>query len=105
VRMLWTRTATALGVLGLGFVLTASSVAAAPGDNSNAGGNGNGNAFGRGNGNGNAFGNTPAPGETPELSSLLLFGSGAAGAASYAVLRIRAGRRRVEDDATPVSGS
>jgi hypothetical protein len=96
-----------LGVLGLGLVLTASSVAAAPGDNSNAGGNGNGNAFGRGNGNGNGntFGTTPAPGETPELSSLLLFGSGAAGAASYAVLRLRAGRRRVEDDATPASDS
>lgn len=31
--------------------------------------------------------------QTPELSSLALFGTGAAGMAGYAVVRLRAGRR------------
>jgi hypothetical protein len=36
----------------------------------------------------------PNMAETPELSSLALFGSGVAGAAGYALMRIRAGRRQ-----------
>jgi hypothetical protein len=102
---LGTQLATTLGVLCLGLVLTASPIGAAPG------GNANGNAGGTGhgqNGNGNAFGHrdagsAPSPGETPELSSLLLFGTGTAGAASYALMRIRAGRRRDEDPTPPAS--
>jgi hypothetical protein len=96
VRMLGTRTATIISVLGFGLVLTASPIGAAPGDN----GNGHGNAGGLGqgqNGNGNAFGlvsNSPSPAQTPELGSLALFGTSAAGAAGYALMRWRAGRRQ-----------
>jgi hypothetical protein len=38
-------------------------------------------------------GQNPLPGNTPELDSLFLFGTGVAGFASYAALRIRARRR------------
>ena len=75
---------------------SASPIAAAPGDN----GNGHGNAGGSGNGtngNGNAFGHDKKDplelSATPELSSLVLFGSAAAGAAGYALMRVRAARR------------
>jgi hypothetical protein len=36
----------------------------------------------------------PSPSETPELSSIALFGTGAVGMASYGLLRLRAARRR-----------
>jgi hypothetical protein len=35
---------------------------------------------------------------TPELDSLALLGTGLVGMAGYAVLRVRAGRRRSSDD-------
>jgi len=63
--------------------------------------NGNGNAGGLGagqNGPGNAFGHDhdtlPSAADTPDLSSLLLFGSGALGTAGYALMRMRARRRQ-----------
>ena len=40
------------------------------------------------------------PSTTPELDSLVLFGAGAAGIASYAVMRVRAARRHDEDPET-----
>jgi hypothetical protein len=93
------RLATFLALLGLA-LMSASPIAAAPGDSGASNGNGNGNAGGLGNGqngNGNAFGHDkndmPSMSETPELSSLALFGTGAAGAAGYQLMRIRAGRR------------
>jgi hypothetical protein len=66
-------------------LLSAVPVAAAPGGN---GGNNNGN-----NDNGN---NPPSVAATPELGSLALFGTGAAGMAGYVLMRIRA-RRRQDD--------
>jgi hypothetical protein len=78
----------ALLCLGL---MNATPTAAAPG------GNGNGNGGGNGNGNGNAGGNgnnPPSLSATPELSSLALFGTSAAGMAGYALIRLRAGRRQ-----------
>src|SRR5438067_12382620 len=82
----------------LGLALMSASPIAVQGN-----GNGNGNATGEGNGqnvNGNAFGHDqkdpPAPSATPELSSLVLFGTGAAGAAGYALVRLRAGRGQDE---------
>jgi hypothetical protein len=39
-------------------------------------------------------GGSPAPGATPELDSLLLFGSGLSGLGGYALMRLRARRRR-----------
>ena len=80
---------TVVVVLCLG-ILSASPVAAAPGGNGNGRGNGNGGA-GNGNGNGN---NPPVLSATPELSSLALFGTSAAGIAGYALIRLRAGRRQ-----------
>ena len=66
---------------------------AAETDRGNAGGLANAQ-----NRNGSAFGDNtedvPSMAETPELSSLMLFGTGAAGAAGYALMRIRAGRRQ-----------
>ena len=86
------RTTRALAILGLsclGLFLTASPIAAAPG------GNGNGNGNGGSNGNG---GNSPVLNATPELDSLALFGAGAAGMVGYALLRLRAVRRRQDND-------
>ena len=37
--------------------------------------------------------NGPSPASTPELGSLVLFGTGVAGAAGYMMLRLRARRR------------
>ena len=92
--------ATASALLTLALV-SASPIAA----QSNKNGNGNGNAGGNGNGqNGNAFGHdkkAEIPSETPELSSLVLFGTSAAGLAGYALMRVRAGRRHEEDEPTP----
>src|SRR5258707_82202 len=54
-------------------------------------GNGNGNGgVGNGNGNGNLKHLLAA---TPELDSMLLFGTGIAGAAGYAALRLKSRRR------------
>ena len=53
-----------------------------------AGGNGNG-GVGNGNGNGNLKHLLAA---TPELDSMLLFGTGILGAAGYAALRLRSRR-------------
>ena len=78
-----TRALVILGLLCLGFVLTASPTAAAPGGN------------GRGTGSGN---NPPSVGATPELGSLMLFGTGAAGMAGYALMQLRARRRRQDKD-------
>jgi hypothetical protein len=99
-RKLRVRMATSLAVVCLG-VVTASPIAA----QGNGNGNGHGNAGGLGNGqngNGNAFGHDkkdlPSMAETPELSSLVLFGTGAAGVAGYALMRIRAGRRQDDQE-------
>jgi len=65
-------------------IITASTALAAPGK-----GNGNG-----GNGNGNGNGNTPpAVASTPELESIALFATGAAGMAGYALTRLRSRKR------------
>lgn len=71
-----------LGLLCLGFVLTASPAAAAPG----------------GIGNGSGGNNPPIVSATPELDSLTLFGAGAVAMAGYALMRVRAGRRRQDKD-------
>ncbi len=75
------RFATALVAL-CASLMTAMPALAAPGGN---GGNNNGNS-----GNGN---NPPAVSATPELDSLALFGTGAAGMLSYALVRMRARKR------------
>ncbi len=80
------RLATAACVLGISLA-SAMPVAAAPGGN---GGNNNGNS-----GNGN---NPPSVAATPELDSLALFGTGAAGMVGYVLMRVRA-RRRQDDSA------
>jgi len=68
--------------------VTASPIAAQ--GNGNAGGNGNGNAFGQN----KDKKDPPAVSATPELGSLVLFGTGAAGVAGYTLMRLRAGRRQ-----------
>src|SRR4051794_2044247 len=92
-RKLHTRGLAMLGLVCLALFLTASPIWADPGNgNGNAGGTGNGQ-----NGNGNAFGHDnqvlPAVSATPELDSLLLFGTGAAGMVGYGLMRLRARRR------------
>src|SRR6266536_304090 len=90
------RASATVGLLVLALVSTASPIAAAQDGN----GNGNGNGH---NGNGNDFAfpkdkkDPPAVSATPELGSLVLFGTGAAGVAGYALMRLRAGRRQDED--------
>ena len=84
-----------LGVLALGLTTGLPSVAAAApipladhrAGHTNGGGNGNGNG-----------GGLPSAAETPELSSVLLFGAGAAGMAGYARTRFLASRRRTPQD-------
>jgi hypothetical protein len=80
-----------LSLVCLALFLTASPIWAAPGGNGNGSSNRNG---GSGNDNGN---NPPVVSATPELGSLVLFGTGAAGLASYALMRLRAGRRQDTD--------
>ncbi len=87
--MIWKGAATLAVVLSLG-IMTATAALAAPGGNGNGGGNNNGNG---GAGNGNSNGNTPSLAATPELGSLALFATGAAGMASYGLLRLRARKR------------
>jgi len=60
-------------------------------------GNGNGNGGG-GSGNGNGNLKHELVSATPELDSLVLFGTGLAGAAGYAALRLRARRRSGSSD-------
>ena len=48
--------------------------------------------------NNNNNNNPPALNATPELDSLALFGTGAAGMVGYALMRLRAGRRRDNDE-------
>jgi hypothetical protein len=61
-----------------------------------SGGNGGNNNNNNGNsGNGN---NPPSLATTPELDSLALFGTGAAGMAGYALMRLNARRRRDDSD-------
>ena len=81
--------ATAIAAVFAIAIMTTSAALAAPG------GNGNGNGSTNGNGNGNS--NPPSVAATPELDSLVLFGTGAAGIASYALLRVRARRNRQDD--------
>ena len=76
-----------LGLIGLALVTATpadAQQAAQP-----AGGLGNGSP----NGFGNQFQNLILN-QTPELSSLALFGTGAAGMGAYALARLRAGRHR-----------
>jgi hypothetical protein len=87
VRIAHRRTAAIVALLCLGFALTASSTAAAPGGQGNGGGRGGTNGNG-----GNS--NPPSVAATPELDSLMLFGSGALGMVGYALMRRRAGRGR-----------
>jgi hypothetical protein len=96
-RTLRTRLVTIVTLLCFALV-NAAPIAAAPGGNGNGNGSGgnNGNG-GRGNGNGN--GNSPPTlSATPELNSLALFGTSAAGMAGYALLRLRAARRQNDPD-------
>jgi len=86
------RMVTGVALLCLG-LMNASPIAAQ--------GNGNGNGRGSGNVPGNGGGNSdfglvksPNLAQTPELGSLALFGTGVAGVAGYALLRMRAGRRQ-----------
>jgi len=51
-------------------------------------------AAGNGAGGTGGGGGGPNPGETPELDSLLLFGSGLSGLIGYATLRVRRRRQR-----------
>jgi len=51
-------------------------------------------AAGDGGGGTGGGGGGPNPGETPELDSLLLFGSGLSGLIGYATLRVRRRRQR-----------
>ena len=83
----WKVATVIVAILGIA-IMTTSAALAAPG------GNGNGNG---GNGNGNGNSNPPSVAATPELDSLVLFGTGAAGIASYALLRVRARRNRQDD--------
>ena len=84
----WWNVATVIVVVFSLAIMTTSAALAAPG------GNGNGNGNGGTNGNG---GNPPAVSATPELDSLVLFGTGAAGFAGYALMRVRARRDRQDD--------
>ena len=103
-----------LTTLVLGALLVAPAAAPEPalaqtgnpgrGQNGNSGGGSPGGNLGGGNpgggnlGGGNPVGGNPGgggavdPAATPELGSLILFGSGAAGLAGYAWTRRRAGR-------------
>jgi hypothetical protein len=71
-----------LALLAMMCVVSAGAVYAVPcvtvGDNST--------------GDGQCGPTDPSPGATPELDSLFLFGTGIAGVASYAALRLRARR-------------
>ncbi|HEY3064032.1 MAG TPA: hypothetical protein VGL99_34100 [Chloroflexota bacterium] len=61
--------------------------------NGNGNGNGSGGA-GNGNGNGNEkHDDPPVLSATPEAGSVVLFATGTAGLATYALLRVRAARR------------
>ena len=82
------RLATAACVLGISLA-SAMPVAAAPGGN---GGNNNNN------GNSGIGNYPPSVAATPELDSLALFGTGAAGMAGYVLMRIRARRRQDDSD-------
>lgn len=89
-RTLRIRATAIIGLLCLA-LLAATPVAAAPGGNANGGTNGN-----RGT-NGNGGNSPPALSATPELDSLVLFGSGAVAIAGYALMRVRARRRQDKD--------
>jgi hypothetical protein len=97
------RLVTVLALLSLG-VMSASPIAAqgnggGRGGNPNPPGLGNGNGPGSGGGNSDVgLSNNPNLAATPELGSLALFGSGIAGAAGYAFMRIRAGRRQDHEE-------
>ena len=84
-----TRAIAIVGLLCLTLVLTAcdtgygTSQGARPGAGSGNGGNGIGDGT-----------NPPAISATPEMDSIVLFGTGAAGIAGYMLLRLRAGRRQ-----------
>ena len=71
-----------------GALVVAAATGCAPGPWGPGGGAGGGGAGGGGAGAGVPF----DPAATPELGSLVLFGSGAAGFAGYALTRLRAGR-------------
>ena len=68
-------------------IMTTNAALAAPG------GNGNGNGHGSGSGGTNP----PTVSATPELDSLVLFGTGAATIMGYALTRVRARRDRKDD--------
>ena len=79
---IWKLVAT-LAVVATLAIITAGSALAAPGTGKGSGG-------GTGGGNGN---NPPSTAATPELESIALFATGAAGMAGYALTRIRARKR------------
>ena len=93
------RVLTAVGGVLLLVAIAATPAFADATGNGNGNGNGNGqrNGNGQGNGNGNGNGNTSAQisgvlAATPELDSLLLFGTAIAGGVGYLSLRRRASR-------------
>jgi hypothetical protein len=78
-----------LVIIGATLLLTLSNASpiAAAGQNNN-----------NNNNNNNNDNNTPELSATPELDSLALFGTGAAGMAGYVLMRLRAGRRHDKND-------
>jgi hypothetical protein len=101
------RVITILALLCLGLV-NASPIAAQSDRNGDYGNNDNGNRNENGNdNNGDRWDkkDPPTVSATPELDSLVLFGTGAAGVAGYALMRLRAGRRQDENQETPATPS
>jgi hypothetical protein len=98
-RYLRIRLVTVLALLCLGLVSASPIAAQGVGRNGDPPGLGNGNGPGNGGGNSDfGLSHNPNMAQTPELGSLALFGSGVAGAAGYALMRIRAGRRQNEHE-------
>ena len=80
----------ALASFVLCVALSAATASIVSADGNGNGGNGQNGNGGNGQGRGNYEGNWPPISATPELDSLLLFGSGIAGIAGYVVLRRKA---------------
>lgn len=89
-----------LGLLILGIVLATPVAAQQNGQQGRQGeqqgqrGGQNGQQGQQGQRGGQNGGSRPSPAATPELSSLVLFGAGATGLASYGLMQLRAARRR-----------
>jgi hypothetical protein len=89
------RLVTILALLCLALMSASPIAAQGNGQNGQNGRNGQNGQNGQNGRNGG-----PPLNATPELGSLVLFGSGAGGVAGYALMRLRAGRRHEEDHKT-----